>query len=296
MTNLCKNKMNKKCKRYGQNGQLWTSLIVSALLPGVVLAGDWMVHVPVNPILAPRGSSVTLPCTYDFPDESGSWHVQSEMWCLNESQCITTDYVYHSAGIFPAPAYQGRVRYLGSLGSKNCSLRINNLRMTDSGVYVFRFITDHPVNKLPRQRGVTLQVTDPPVNTSVKVTSPGQIVQGTSLTLSCSSFTSSQLTNFTWFQINKTTTFRGTGQKLTIEHVRSTDSGMYTCKAQNIWGSQNASIVLTIREERSSSTSIAAVVVGIILVLAVIASIVVCTKRHSASKTLQTVLNDDDNL
>ncbi|KAK3541357.1 hypothetical protein QTP86_023071 [Hemibagrus guttatus] len=130
-----------------------------ALLPGVVLAGDWVVHVPVSPILAPRGSSVTLPCTYDFPNASGSWHVQSEMWCLNESQCITPDYVYHSAGIFPKPAYQGRVQYLGSFGSKNCSLRINNLRMTDSSVYVFRFITNHPVNKLPRQRGVTLQVT-----------------------------------------------------------------------------------------------------------------------------------------
>lgn len=128
-------------------------------MPGVVLAGDWVVHVPVNPILAPQGSSVMLPCTYDFPDESGSRQVQSEMWCLNEIQCITPAYVYHSGSIFPDPAYRGRVKYLGSLGSKNCSLRISNLTMKDSGVYVFRFITNHPVSKLPRQSGVTLQVT-----------------------------------------------------------------------------------------------------------------------------------------
>lgn len=131
----------------------------AAFMPGFVLAGDWAVHVPVNPILAPCGSSVMLRCTYDFPNESGSHHVQSEMWCLNQSLCITPSYVYHSANVFPEPAYRGRVQYLGSLGSKNCSLRISNLRMKDSGVYVFRFITNHPVSKLPGQRGVTLQVT-----------------------------------------------------------------------------------------------------------------------------------------
>ncbi|MCJ8745399.1 hypothetical protein PDJAM_G00129950 [Pangasius djambal] len=292
-----RSKMDKLHERYFENGWLWTSLIISALMPGVVLAGDWVVHVPVNPILAPHGSSVTLPCTYDFPDESGSRHVQSEMWCLNQSLCITPAYVYHSASIFPEPAYRGRVQYLGSLGSKNCSLRISNLRMKDSGVYVFRFITNHPVSKLPGQRGVTLQVTDPPVNTSVMVTSSSQIVEGTSLTLSCTSFTASPLITFTWFQMNGTTTLRGTGQKLTIEHLSSKDSGLYTCVAQNTWGSQNATIVLTVQKaETSSSASAVGIVLGIILMLIIIATIVTCTKRHTASKSLQTVFNDDGNL
>ncbi|KAM9436147.1 sialic acid-binding Ig-like lectin 14 isoform 1-T2 [Clarias gariepinus] len=151
--------MDKLSKRYFENRCLWTSLIISAFLSGGVLAGDWVVHVPVNPILAPQGSTVMLPCTYDFPDESGSRQVQSEMWCLNQSLCITPTYVYHSANIFPEPVFQGRVQYLGSLGSKNCSLRISDLRIKDSGVYVFRFITNHPVSKLPEQRGVMLRVT-----------------------------------------------------------------------------------------------------------------------------------------
>lgn len=204
---LLESVMNKRCERCLQNQWLWTALIISVIMPGSVLAGDWAVHVPVNPILAPHGSSVTIPCTYDFPDESGSYHVQSEMWCLNQSRCITRGYVYHSDNIFPEPAYQGRVQYLGSLGSKNCSVRISNLRMKDSGVYVFRFITNHPVSKLPGQKGVTLQVT----------------------------------------------------------------------------------------EERSS-TSTVAIVVAVVLALAVIATIVACTKRHAASKSLQTVFNDDSNL
>ncbi|XP_058602643.1 sialic acid-binding Ig-like lectin 14 isoform X2 [Onychostoma macrolepis] len=126
------------------------------------LAADWIVHVSMDPVYAPLGSSVVLQCTYDYPEESDQGipsKVLSEMWCLNESHCVTSRYVYHSAGIFPEPSYQGRVKYLGQTGSKNCSLMISDVRSEDSGMYVFRFITDHLKAKLPGQRGVNLQVT-----------------------------------------------------------------------------------------------------------------------------------------
>ncbi|XP_067304096.1 uncharacterized protein [Pseudorasbora parva] len=138
---------------------IWTLM---ALILSGVLAVDWIVRVPVDPVSAPLGSSVVLECAYDFPEESdqGTRHkVLSEMWCLNQSHCITPRYVYHSAGIFPEPSYQGRVKYFGQTGSKNCSLMISDLRSADSGLYVFRFITDHLKAKLPGQRGLNLQVT-----------------------------------------------------------------------------------------------------------------------------------------
>ncbi|XP_066501154.1 myelin-associated glycoprotein [Hoplias malabaricus] len=153
----------------------WTSVIISG-----VFAGDWVVRVPEGPVHAHLGSSVTVPCSYDFPEDSenGKPHkVLSEMWCRNQSFCITPTYVYHSDGIFPDPEYQGRVKYLGSTGSKKCSIRITDLKTTDSGVYVFRFITDHPVKKLPGQRGFTLQFSD---GNSVSYTG---IVLGVILTL-----------------------------------------------------------------------------------------------------------------
>ncbi|KAK7158213.1 hypothetical protein R3I93_009422 [Phoxinus phoxinus] len=136
--------------------------ILTSLILSGVLAVDWIVRVPIDPVYAPVGSSVVLQCTYDFPEESGQGtrhKVLSEMWCLNQSHCITPRYVYHSAGIFPEPSYQGRIRYCGQTGSKNCSLMISDLRSADSGVYMFRFITDHLKAKLPGQRGVNLQVT-----------------------------------------------------------------------------------------------------------------------------------------
>ena len=67
-------------------------------------------------------------------------------------------YVFHSAGIAPELAYQNRVQYLGEPGTKNCTLRISDLRESDSGTYVFYLITSHPTQKMPAQSGIQLLV------------------------------------------------------------------------------------------------------------------------------------------
>ncbi|XP_056619102.1 hyaluronan and proteoglycan link protein 3 [Triplophysa dalaica] len=135
-------------------------ILMSFSLSGIFASG-WSVHVPVEPVYAHLGSSIVLPCTYDYPEDSDQKtprKVLSEMWCLNQSHCITPRYLYHSAGIFPEPSYQKRVKFLGQTGTKDCSLKISDLKSEDSGVYVFRFITDHLMDKLPGQKGVTLLV------------------------------------------------------------------------------------------------------------------------------------------
>lgn len=67
-------------------------------------------------------------------------------------------YVFHSAGILLDPSFMGRVEYFGQPGTNNCSLRISDLRQSDSGTYVFYLITDHPTEKMPDQRGIQLLV------------------------------------------------------------------------------------------------------------------------------------------
>uniref|UniRef100_A0A6Q2YMH3 Immunoglobulin V-set domain-containing protein n=1 Tax=Esox lucius TaxID=8010 RepID=A0A6Q2YMH3_ESOLU len=132
------------------------SVFISILYCRVsVLSSDWAVRVPSAPVCADAGSSVVLPCSYNFPEP---YRVLSEMWCRDQSRCITPRYVYHSQGILPELAYQGRVEYLGKEGTRNCSLRISDLRMSDNGKYMFYFITNHPVEKPPEQIGVTLLV------------------------------------------------------------------------------------------------------------------------------------------
>uniref|UniRef100_UPI0037E827E9 programmed cell death protein 1 n=1 Tax=Semicossyphus pulcher TaxID=241346 RepID=UPI0037E827E9 len=142
-------------------------LLLTLFMKGV-LAGDWSVDLPSGPIYAAIGSSVVLPCSYDYPRSSNETNlsaqdkgeVLSEMWCLEDSRCITQRYVYHSDGIFPDPSYQNRVEYLGRPGTKNCSLRISDLRLSDSGAYVFYLITKHPTQKMPEQSGVQLLVSE----------------------------------------------------------------------------------------------------------------------------------------
>ncbi|XP_024123877.1 uncharacterized protein LOC112143880 [Oryzias melastigma] len=159
------------------HGQHSYCLLIVFCVKGI-LAGDWSIRIPSGPICAVVGSSVVLPCSYDYPQTSketkgglsaqvtGSqqvpdYKVLNEMWCLDESRCITQRYVFHSAGIFPEPSYQNRVEYLGQSGTKNCSLRINDLKQTDTGTYVFYLITNHPTEKMPAQTGVKLLVTAP---------------------------------------------------------------------------------------------------------------------------------------
>ncbi|KAJ8332887.1 hypothetical protein SKAU_G00417830 [Synaphobranchus kaupii] len=128
------------------------------LLPGVSLR-DWTVRHPAGPIYAAPGSTVIIPCRYGYPDPGRRHRVLSVMWCRSQAHCITPRYVYHSEGIFPEPAYLGRVEYLGDTVN-DCTLEIHDVRASDSGTYVFRFITDHPVEKLPGQTGIVLLVSD----------------------------------------------------------------------------------------------------------------------------------------
>lgn len=67
-------------------------------------------------------------------------------------------YVFHSARILLDPSYKNRVEYFGQLGSKNCSLRISDVRRSDSGTYVFYLITNHTMHKMPEQSGIQLLV------------------------------------------------------------------------------------------------------------------------------------------
>lgn len=100
---------------------------------------------------------VTMMCwSHRNTHEGGS----KEHRCLSLSACpsVCVRYVYHSDHIFPDLSYQNRVQYLGEPGSKVCSLRINDLRQSDSGTYVFYLITNHSTEKMPEQAGVQLLV------------------------------------------------------------------------------------------------------------------------------------------
>ncbi|XP_053531930.1 B-cell receptor CD22 [Ictalurus punctatus] len=83
----------------------------------------------------------------------------------------------------------------------------------------------------------TLRVRYPPKNISVSISSPGEIVEGSSVTLTCSSDANPPVENYTWF---KGTTSVGKGNTYNISKIRSEDSGQYKCKCSNEVGHQDS--------------------------------------------------------
>ncbi|XP_059195416.1 sialoadhesin-like [Centropristis striata] len=222
-------------------------LLLTLALKGI-LAGDWSVHLPSSPICAVIGSTVDLPCSYDYPQSANEtkedgrlppqggggeerYKVLSEMWCLENSRCITQSYVFHSEGIFPDPSYQNRVEYLGQPGNKTCSLRISDLRQSDSGAYVFYLITSHPTQKMPEQSGIQLLVADSPSTVTVSATPSSDITEGGALRLACGSPAASPQASFRWYK-STSTSLKYTGQVWDLSEITSDDSGSYYCQIQ----------------------------------------------------------------
>ncbi|XP_070683756.1 B-cell receptor CD22-like [Pempheris klunzingeri] len=127
--------------------------VVFLLSVSVIQAqNDWGVTYTSTNICALKGSSVELHCTYRYPSRINGIDstVERTLWFTKlqdeEPVDLRTD-----------PQYAGRVEY--SYDVNGCTLRITDLRESDSAVYKFRFITNQPGGKFIGSPGVTLTVT-----------------------------------------------------------------------------------------------------------------------------------------
>ena len=112
----------------------------------------WGVSYTSTEICAFRGLTVDINCTYTYPSTVNNHDttVQETFWFIKESNGIQVD-------LKTDPEYSGRVENL--CGNNKCTLRISNLRESDSAVYKFRFTTNQPTGSLTGSAGVTLSVT-----------------------------------------------------------------------------------------------------------------------------------------
>ncbi len=84
---------------------------------------------------------------------------------------------------------------------------------------------------------VAFDVLDPPRSVSVSVTGSGEIVEGDSVTLICSSDSNPPVLNFSWFKENQSSSV-GSGQSFS-----ALQSGRFYCEAHNLHGSQRSDAV-----------------------------------------------------
>ncbi|XP_042620300.1 B-cell receptor CD22 [Cyprinus carpio] len=118
---------------------------------------------------------------------------------------------------------------------------------------------------------VYLNIEYPPKNVSVSISPSGVIVEGDSVTLSCSSDSNPPALIFRWFKENQSSAV-GSGQSFSISSFNSSHSGRFYCEAQNKHGSQrSASVSVTVKgTQRSALQTVTWTVAGLIFIIIII--------------------------
>uniref|UniRef100_A0A3P8Q802 Ig-like domain-containing protein n=1 Tax=Astatotilapia calliptera TaxID=8154 RepID=A0A3P8Q802_ASTCA len=173
----------------------------------------WGVTYTSTQICAVKGSSVEIRCTYTYPPRinNETIEVQKRLWFTKLQQDVPVD-------LKTDPNYDARVEYY--FFRNNSTLRITDLRESDSAQYKFRFETNYRSGRYTGSPGVTLLVT---------VTLSGEIVEGSSVTLTCSS-DAKPAANYTWYKEDDQKPLSKDSQ-LIFSSIQSSDAGEYYCTA-----------------------------------------------------------------
>ncbi|XP_031677508.1 B-cell receptor CD22-like [Oncorhynchus kisutch] len=151
----------------------------------------------------------------------------------------------------------------GHVTNQSNSLFLNPVSSEDAGRYSCS-VEGH--EDLPSDEE-TLTVRYGPKNTSVSVSPSGEIVEGSSVTLTCSSDANPPVDKYTWYKKNVTSP-KASGQSYNITNIISEDRGEYYCKAENTISSNNSTTLMIIVAGKQTSVLTAAV--GIIVVVLVL--------------------------
>ncbi|XP_076839271.1 B-cell receptor CD22 isoform X3 [Brachyhypopomus gauderio] len=117
----------------------------------------------------------------------------------------------------------------------------------------------------------TLTVTYPPKNVSVSNSPSGEIMEDSSVTLTCSSDANPPVQNYTWFKEGETSPV-GSGQSYSITNIIAEHTGLYYCVAQNEHGALNGTVTITVKSlfyilPIAVGTGLCGVVLSVMIVL-----------------------------
>nr|XP_032818350.1 uncharacterized protein LOC116947064 isoform X2 [Petromyzon marinus] len=143
-----------------------------------------------------KGAQAMLPCSFCIQTITKSSHVEG-FWLLNNARSFT-DFVYRvSAKSTAIMDYQGRVSLPGDLTARNCSLLIEDIRISDERTYYFYLEVDG--TRIIAKMGIDLKVTAVPGSVLAQQDVPAlEIGQPASLSCSVANVYPRGSINITW--------------------------------------------------------------------------------------------------
>ncbi|XP_062389862.1 sialoadhesin-like [Sardina pilchardus] len=129
---------------------------------------------------------------------------------------------------------------LSNSHTANNTLAIDSISPEDAGKYSCA-VMGHEIHKSPE---VILDVRYAPKQTSASVSPSGDIVEGSSVTLTCSSDANPPVHTYTWYKMLEDHSSQvGSNQNHNLVNISSEQSGLYYCVAENEIGKHNSSAV-----------------------------------------------------
>ncbi|XP_073716171.1 B-cell receptor CD22-like [Misgurnus anguillicaudatus] len=119
-------------------------------------------------------------------------------------------------------------------------LHMQSVSRDDSGVYRCAAAV-RGSKRLLSSPDVYLNVEYPPEKTSVSISGSGEIMEGDSVNLICSSESNPPVQIYSWFKGGE---FIGSGQIYSIKSIRSDHNGEYKCKSSNKHGEKDSDAVM----------------------------------------------------
>ncbi|XP_073802930.1 sialic acid-binding Ig-like lectin 10 isoform X1 [Danio rerio] len=240
------------CRAENQHGSQNTSVLLDVQYP------PEKPHIHTNSV-AVEGHSVTLSCSSEAnPAVNYSWYrhtegdlkpVQTEPnLTINTTNLTEANLIINNTSLTEANL---TLSYYDVTGP---NLTIKNINRSHSGRYYCKAQNQHGV----QNTSMLLDVQYAPKSVSAHVSPAGVIVEGHSVTLSCSS-EANPAANHSWYrhiegdleplQTRPNLTLRNTnltGPNLTISNINRSHSGRYYCRAENQHGTQNTSVLLDV--------------------------------------------------
>ncbi|KAJ8404984.1 hypothetical protein AAFF_G00329050 [Aldrovandia affinis] len=202
------------------------------ILIGCLLQGA-LGNSPPKPKLTPmevkvtEGSSVNLSCSAAAPCPTLP---QKLTWTPRLSDSV--DQLQEN---------QDQTKYVSSVLTFTASHLHHGQKITCTALYKLQQGDSQKTSKA----SLTLSILYPPKNTSVSVSPSGSVLEGSSVTLTCSSDANPPVQNYTWYKVNgRKLNPVESGHNLTFNVTEPSDSGQYYCEAQNEHGMGNSETVL----------------------------------------------------